>query len=249
LNGFGVSDHSNYPSHDTKFVYEQKRAQKQLNLERKGLVGLEISIYNKKGKLGVNKKILHKIDFKIVSEHVHIAKPFSGFFTTKARVEHWLKQPKKKQHKILKQINRLLDMELEGIRKNPGGIFAHIFRFPLNVNYLPNVLFERLNEILECLKQNNFALEVHAGHVRGYNLTKEEARQKIVAGDNTHRDFYRHLYKVVKKMDLPLSLGSDAHKMREIKERKYWKDFLEQTGISESRLITPEFLLESSSKF
>jgi len=248
LDGFGVSDHCNYPSYKPEFIYSQKESQKSLGIQDKGLVGLEVSIYNKKGRLGISEKYLNSIDYKIVSEHIHIAKLFSGFFTTKTRVEHWLKKYKKKKSKIDKQINRVLDMELRGIRKNPNGIFAHIFRFPLNVNYVPDVLFERLDEILNALADNHFALEIHSGHVHNYNLSDGEARQKIVAGEHTHKEFYHYLYKRAKKYSLPFSLGSDAHRINDIKSRKYWKLFLNKIQVKEDELISPQFFREYENK-
>jgi histidinol phosphatase-like PHP family hydrolase len=243
LDGFGTSDHSNYKSYNASFVYEQFKMQKENHLENKGLVGLEISIISKKGTLGVDPKILRDIDYKIISEHVHIAKPFSGFFTFKAHFQKLMKNYPKNENKIKKEFDNLLKLELNGIKNHPKSILAHIFRFPVNHGYFFNFLYDRVDQILETLQASNVALELHSSYVGGIALTNDQAEEQKKGGDpeSNRFTFYEYLTKRIKDYSLKFALGSDAHRLDNLKPKSEWQDFLQKINVHESQLVTPEF--------
>jgi histidinol phosphatase-like PHP family hydrolase len=246
LDGFGVSDHSHNKiyTRPEKFIPKYKKSQKELQLEQKGLVGLEVSIYNLEGDLGIHPKVIELLDYIIFSEHVHKAKPFTGIYRLKSKVRHLLENIQENEAKILKEVDNVIDMQIRTLLKyndivNGPKILAHIFKFPQNVGYLPQKIFDRLDEVLEALQNTNTALEIHKSHFIKYYSSDAVAAKRIVAGENTHKDFIHYLFKRAKNYNIKYALGSDAHRLREIKTKKQWKDFLQDLNITEKELITP----------
>lgn len=242
LDGFGVSDHSHYRFTNASFLKKQKKQQNMLNLEEKGLVGLEITILNQRGDLGVHPRYLDLVDYKIISEHVHKSLPFSEFHGTKRKVRKWIK---KDYDFYLPKINRIINestnLKLNAINRHPRSILGHIFNFPLAVRIVPPILYERLDDVLEALQSAEVALELHHSHIHAYNLSKQDADAWKAAGDSNIREFFHHLFHRVKDYSLHYSLGSDAHRLPDMIPKDKWQNFIKQVNISESRLITPLF--------
>jgi histidinol phosphatase-like PHP family hydrolase len=246
LDGFGVSDHSHNKVYRKPeiFIPEYKKAQKELKLEKTGLVGLEVSIFNLKGDLGIHPRVIKLLDYLLISEHVHKAKPFTGIFRTKAKVKHWLKSFPEKEDKLLKEFDKVIDMQILSLEKNKHSIegqkiLAHIYKFVAGVGYLPQRIFERLDEVLAVLQSTDTALEIHKSHFSDYYLSDDEAQKRLIAGENTRKDFIHYLYKRSKQFSLTYALGSDAHRLEEIKTKEEWMNFLQDLNISENQLVNP----------
>ncbi len=245
LDGFGVSDHSHNKiyTRPESFIPRYKKTQKELGLEKKGLVGMEVSIYNLKGELGIHPRVINLLDYIVFAEHVHKGKPFTGLYKKKNKVRYWLKQFPEKEDKILKEFDKVIDMQLLALYSNKNiiegpKILAHIYKFVAGMGYLPQKIFERLDEVLEALQNTNTALEIHKSHW-DYYLSDMKAQERIIAGENTRKDFIHYLYKRAKNYSLIYSLGSDAHKLSEIKTKEEWKKFLQDLNISENKLLVP----------
>lgn len=245
LDGFGTSDHSHYCFENNSFLKKQKKQQSKLHLEETGLVGLEITIQNQKGDLGVHPKYLDLVDYKIISEHVHKSLPFSKFHGTKRKVRKWInKDYDFYLPKIKRIINDSTTLKVNAINRNPRSILAHVFNFPVGLRIVPAILYERLDDVLEAMQTAEVALELHHSHMYGYNLSNQDADAWKAAGDSNIREFIRHLFRRAKDYSLHYSLGSDAHRLRDIFPKQKWQSFLEQVDISESQLITPSFFTD-----
>jgi histidinol phosphatase-like PHP family hydrolase len=243
LDGFGVCDHSNYRSFNASFVLEQKKQQKDLHLEQTGLVGLETSIVNRRGDLGVNPKLLPSLDYLILAEHVHVAKPFSGFFTFKAHMLKLMQDYPHTELKINKGLDKLLELELNGIRRNHRTIFAHILRFPVHLGFITPKVLEMTDIILESLQTYEIALELHSSFKNGFNISPEKMKVSQFKSDYSMHEFFHHLAHRMRSYSLRYALGSDAHNLAHLYSKIKWQAFLEQIGVVESQLITPEFFL------
>lgn len=246
LDGFGVSDHSNFPSFDASFISRHREEQKKLGLERKGLVGLEISIYNKSGLLGINPKFLSQLDYFILAEHVHISKIFSGFFTFKARFMKLLQNYPKTEAKINNELEKLLDMELKGINRYPHSILAHIFRFPVNSRFINAKILDSTDRLLEALQTNSSVLELHSNFLFGIQKEGNQINKKWGCEYSLY-DFYENLSRRMKNFSIKYSLGSDAHNLANIHSKTIWNQFLQTINLPESALVTPEFILNQKS--
>jgi histidinol phosphatase-like PHP family hydrolase len=242
LDGFGVADHSNFPTFDASFILQHREDQKKLNLVNRGLVGLEISIYDKSGLLGVNPKFLSQLDYFILAEHVHIAKIFSGFFTFKAHFMKMLQNYPKTESKINKELDKLLDMELKGINRYPHSILAHIFRFPVNSKFVNSKILDLTDRLLDALQTNDSVLELHSNFLFGIQKEGNQMNKKWGCEYSLH-DFYENLSKRIKNYSIKFSLGSDAHNLANIHSKSTWSTFLQTITLPESALITPDFFL------
>jgi histidinol phosphatase-like PHP family hydrolase len=150
------------------------------------------------------------------------------------------KYPQSKS-KIDKDLDRLMPLQLNGIKKNPNSILAHILNFPLSIKYLPLKMFDMADKILEQLQESNVALEIHASHIKGYRLDTNIAEKQRIAGEITLPEFYRYLYHRARNFSIKFALGSDAHNLAHILNKNEWISFLSSVGIHESQLITPDF--------
>jgi histidinol phosphatase-like PHP family hydrolase len=241
FDGFGVADHSNYTGFNASFIDEHRKYQKSLHAEQKGLVGLEISITNQNGDLGVHPKFLQQLDYFIIAEHVHIAKPLSGYFTFKARMLKWMADYPNSEAKINRGLEKLLDLELNAIRRYPHSILAHIFRFPVNNHFVTPKIFEMTERILEALQANEVALELHSNFLHGYFLDDAAASKHHWHTDASIRDFYRNLAHRIHKYTLKFALGSDAHKLTSLHPKSEWEKLLTAINVQENQLVTPVF--------
>ncbi|MFX0103576.1 MAG: hypothetical protein ACFFCS_28700 [Candidatus Hodarchaeota archaeon] len=242
LDGFGTSDHSHYRWQDVSFLKKQKKQQHALHLEGTGLVGLEATILNRGGDLGVHPRYLDLVDYMIISEHVHKSMPFSEFYNTKRKVRKWIA---KDYDFYLPKINRIINdsttLKLNAIKRNPRSIFGHVFNFPLGVRIIPPILYERLDDVLEAMQSAEVALELHHSHINAYNLSKQDADAWRAAGDSNVQEFIHKMFHRAKDYSLHFSLGSDAHRLTDIFPKQKWQAFIKQVNISESQLITPLF--------
>lgn len=257
--GIGVSDHCNYKGYRApgKFLIEQRKQISLNGLTDKVKLGLEITILNRKGDLGVKPKYLEKLDYYIISEHVHIAKLFSHFYRIKKKTKKRLKAGKKLD-KIEKSIHEIATMVVNGAMRNPNTINAHLWRFPRNVNFLSTLVLEQTPRILEALQNSRVAFELHSGIVGMLMLTDEESDQLHEKNlKEIHPDFHElllppkefgaELLKMMKKYDLKYALGSDAHRLNQVgrigknNHADSVKKYLASIGINEKELVTPEF--------
>lgn len=245
LSGFGVSDHSTYSKTDLEHVLLHRKAQQASTTEPKGLVGMEISIFNQRGKLGVYPKALPLLDYIIIAEHIHVAKPFSGYFTFQARMMKLIENYPLTEHKINNELDRLLAMELAAIKQHPRSILAHLLRFPVHRHFVPPKVFEMTEKILEALQTYNVALEIHSSFLSGYQMDKAAADAQKRGTDANLRDFFHNLAHRVKFYSIPYSIGSDAHNLAHIHSAETWRTFFQLAGLDASRLITPAFFIEN----
>jgi histidinol phosphatase-like PHP family hydrolase len=245
LDGFGLSDHSYYTKRDLDVIIAHKKEQQSLNMENQGLVGLEISIFNKKGSLGVYQKALPLLDYKILAEHVHVAKIFSGFFTFKKKFIYLMQNYPANQPKIKKMLDQILEMQLNAIQRHPKSILAHLFRFPTTHGYFFHDLYEMMDEVLSALQSAESVLELHSNFVNGINLTLEEANTRKKGGDKgiSPLDYYKELSHRIKQYSIQFSLGSDAHRLENMHSKEEWTKFLEKIAVPEKSVITSNFFL------
>lgn len=237
LDGFGVSDHYNYHKFDRSFIHGQRMMQKQHQLEKRGLIGLEISIMNYKGDLGLPKQFYSTLDYMIISEHLHVAKPLSGFFTTKKRMLLWAKSYPETKAKVDRELDRILHHVTEGIRNHPRAILAHVCNFPVNHGFVPPKTLDMIDPILDALQSANGFLELHHNFYSiMMNDTEEPAKYKDCL---PRKAFYTELTKRMHHYSLKFSLGSDAHRLDSLLSKTQWQSFLEKINISEAQLAVP----------
>lgn len=228
--GIGVSDHCNYKRFNASFVFDQKRAITKSGLRPHARVGLEITILDPKGRLGVHPKYLEALDYYIISEHLHIAKLFSPFFRIKHKIEKWYAAPTKYQAKIRRFHARYRALTLNAIEANPRTIFAHAYRFPRKHRVFDPVLLELAEDLADAAQAANVAIEVHSGF--------------LAAGlgeDTPHAAFVREFFKICTRYDLAYALGSDAHNLANVGRFPRLAEALHGLGVSPRRLITPAF--------
>ena len=146
LDGFGVSDHCNYRAYKPNFLKIQKEQQKLRQLEDTGLVGLEVTILNRKGDLGLHPRYRKLVDYIIISEHSHIAKIGSEFYNTKKKVRSWIEKDYLQYlPRIEDIIKKLVELQVKGISRNSRSILAHVFHFPFNLRIVPPIIYEQVD--------------------------------------------------------------------------------------------------------
>jgi histidinol phosphatase-like PHP family hydrolase len=243
LDGFGVSDHYNYHKYDRSFIHSQRTVQQQNQLEKKGFIGLEISIMNYKGDLGLPKAFYSALDYMIISEHIHVAKPFSGFFSTKKRMLLWAKSYPQTKTKVDYELDRILHHVIEGIHKHPRAILGHICNFPVNHGFVPPKTLEMIDPILEALQSVGGILELHHNF---YGIMTNDTEEPMKYKDClTRKAFYNELTKRMHRYSIKFSLGSDAHRLDSLLSKAQWQTFLTKINISESQLAVPAAFHES----
>ncbi|MHA1731563.1 MAG: PHP domain-containing protein [Promethearchaeota archaeon] len=227
--GIGVSDHCNYRSFNAGFVYTQREAIERQGLGGRVLVGLEVTMLDG-GRLGIHPKYLAALDFVIIAEHLHIAKPFSKFFRVKHKIKKWYAEPSKYQRKIRDFHAKHRELYLKGIAANPRSILAHPFRFTRTRGIFDPVLLDLGEEICEAAQLNEVAIEVHGSFLKA-----------ALGADSPHRRFVLEFFKTCGQFDLQYSLGSDAHKLSEVGRFEGLEEALGILGVARDRIITPAF--------
>jgi histidinol phosphatase-like PHP family hydrolase len=257
--GIGVSDHCNFKSYSapSKFLMTQKNAITSNNLTDQLLLGLEITIVDRKGNLGVNPKYLKMLDYYIISEHVHIAKLFSEYYNMKQKFRTIITSGTK-PYLIPTYIQSVQELVVNGIKKNPHSINAHIWRFPRNVGYYSTELLDKTDLILEQLQNSAVAFELHNSFFSYFQLTQEESNTIHTKNlSSIHKSFHetlvdpkrfvQELLKKASKYDIFYSLGSDAHKINDIgrfgsmQSADKLIECLKSMNIPLKKIITPEF--------
>ncbi|MHA1822096.1 MAG: PHP domain-containing protein [Promethearchaeota archaeon] len=256
--GIGITDHCNYKGYKAPYYFlrEQRKMIEDNNLSDNIKLGLEITIINKKGGLGVNPKYLKLLDFYIISEHCHLSKLFSDFYRLKDKFVKWLREGNKR--KVDETIVFLKDLMINGIKKNPNTILAHIWRFSRNRGYHSIKTLEATEEIMDALQHNHVALELHSGllnslllnDIENQNLHESYLKklspvfhEEII----TPKEYVKKIIKISKKYDVYYSFGSDAHQLKDIgifgklKSPNDLLAFLKEVNISKKRIVTPEF--------
>ncbi|MHA1341262.1 MAG: PHP domain-containing protein [Promethearchaeota archaeon] len=262
--GIGISDHCNYKSYRKPafFLREQKDLINKNKLNDKILLGLEISIINHKGDLGVNLEYLKMLDFYIISEHCHLSKPFSEFFRIKNKFKNWIQNyGSKKIEKIHGFIDYMGELMINAIKRNPKTILAHIWRFIRNRGFYTSYTYSLTEKIMESLQENEVALEIHSSMAHLLMLSKQESEEiyeKIT--NNVHfslkediippKEYIEEIFKISKKYDIFYSFGSDAHRIEDIgkigkiKDAKSLPNLLKIIGISERKIIDQSFFVK-----
>ncbi|MBD3352642.1 MAG: PHP domain-containing protein, partial [Candidatus Lokiarchaeota archaeon] len=211
--GMGVSDHCNYKSYKkpANFLTTQRNKIQDQNLVGTLLLGLEITIINKKGDLGANPKYLDRLDYYIISEHCHLSKLFSEFFRLKKKFVKWIRDGK--EAKLKKTADYITDMTVNAVQRNPYSILAHIWRFTRGRGYYSPYTLDKTEEIIESLQNTPVAFELHNSMIHTLMLSDEEDRKrhqlilKKVA-PNLHnqilspKKYMEEVFKIAKKYDI-----------------------------------------------
>jgi histidinol phosphatase-like PHP family hydrolase len=261
--GMGVSDHCNYVGYTkpATFLEEQRQLIDSHNLKDSLLLGLEISIINKKGDLGINPEYLKKVDYYIISEHCHLNRLFSDFYHLDRKFVKWVQEGN--EPKIKKTVDFLTELMINGINNNPYSILAHIWRFTRGRSFYSQSTIEKTEMILDALQNKNVAMELHASILGTLLLSNEEnddAFNKIkkTVSPSLHdqllspRVYMEEIMKIAKKHDLYYSIGSDAHQLKNIGQfgpistASRLKELLNKIGIKESKIITPAFFRDKN---
>lgn len=258
FDGMGVSDHCNYRGYSApaKFLKEQRELIKSNKLSDSLLLGLEISIINKKGDLGVNPAYLKMLDYYIISEHCHLNRMFSDFYHLNSKFIKWVSEGN--NPKIQKTIDFLTELMTNSINKNPYTIFAHIWRFTRHRAFYSTTTLDKTDLILDALQSKNVALELHASMIGALTMSKKEdeevfERIKSKVSSKLHDNlispklYVEEIIKRSLKYNLFYAIGSDAHQIKNIGQfgninnANWLKSFLIDLGIKESKLVTPKF--------
>lgn len=258
FDGMGVSDHCNYKRYSapSRFLIEQRQLIKSNNLSDSLLLGLEISIINKKGDLGINPNYLKLLDYYIISEHCHLNRLFSEFYHLNNKFIKWVADGN--DYKIHETIDFLTELMINSINRNPYSIFAHIWRFTRHRAYYSTTTLEKTDMILDALQSKNVALELHASMISALTKSKKEDQELFEAikskiSPKLHdsiispRQYIEEIIKRSLKYSLFYAIGSDAHQIKNIGQfgninnADWLKSFLIDLGIKETKLVTPEF--------
>ncbi|HMF29907.1 MAG TPA: hypothetical protein VKK79_00725 [Candidatus Lokiarchaeia archaeon] len=228
LAGAGLSDHSNYPSFNANFVRSQREDIMNFGFQDNVRVGLEISIIDRKGKLGVNPKILGLLDFVMIAEHLHIARPFSEFSNVKKKILKWVESGDNVKVQDLEQ--RTLELMCAGMQVNNGvTILAHPWRFFLSRRIYDPLLLDLTPRLCEVAQDRGVAIEMPGTHLG--ILTDREQNLPFW-------DFVREFWRLVSRYDVRISFGSDAHRLDKIGHFENLTSALNEFGLSPRRLLT-----------
>ncbi len=230
FDGIGISDHCNYRAYNAGFIFDQKNLVEKNGLSENVKIGLEITIVDPKGRLGVHPKYLQALDFHIISEHLHIAKLFSPFYRVKHKIKRWYADPKNYQNKLRKFHANHRALYLNGIHQHPRSILAHVFRFTRGRQIFDPVLLELGEDICEAAQTSEVAIEVHSGFLKA-----------ALADPSPHREFVLSFFRICQKYDLYYSLGSDAHNLRNVANFEDLPNALAILGVPTKRIIDPSF--------
>lgn len=229
LAGVGITDHSNYQRHNVKFLERQRQEMVTFGMQSRMRLGLEVTILDRKGTLGVNPKALDRLDFIILAEHLHIAKIFSEFHNIKDKAVKWRDAGDvEKLRDLGAKTNELM---IAGLRYSPPHtILAHPWRFFLSRKIYEPELLDLTPRLCEVAQERGVAIEMPGIHLKYW-----EARDQ----DRPPYEFIRSFWRIVGGFDLRIALGSDAHRLQDLRFpdiSPMFNDF----GLSPKRLLCLE---------
>ncbi len=227
LAGVGISDHSNYPRQNVKFLEIQRQEIITFGMQARMRLGLEVTILDRKGHLGVNPKVLNRLDFIILAEHLHIAKIFSEFYHIKDKAVKWRDAGNVEQLRDLGM--KTQELTCAGLKSSPPhAILAHPWRFFLSRKIYEPVLLELTPRLCEIAQERGVALEMPGGHLKAWgNRTQQRPLY----------EFIRSFWRIVGGYDLRISLGSDAHRIADLGAFPDITPAFNDFGLSPKRLL------------
>ena len=241
----GITDHD-HPGNN-KFLKKQLEITKQ---HADIYQGLETSIRKRDGKLMISRRVMDKLDFLTVSEHIHIM-PFYTFLkkSRNSYVDWW--KDKSQRHKIDKFYTRHAEMTSNALIRYEPDILTHPWRFPWHRGLLDVATIEAYEPVLVAASKLDVKLEIS----RSILTLVHRELEKNNENDSTEKDLqkwqgeYRHelqppteffarFYDVCNSHGISFALGSDAHRLQDIAVFPYLDEFLKMMHISERKILT-----------
>lgn len=227
--GIGVTDHSNYARFNAGFVADQRAAVLRAGEGDRVLVGLEASIVDSRGRLGIHPKFDRLLDYKVIAEHLHVAKPFSEFHRVKHKIRKWYADPAKHAPRLRRFHAKHRLLYLNALKENPGTVLAHPFRFFRSRGLLDPVLLDLAEEVAQQAQESRVAIEVHGKFLAAAN-----------GEPSSHREFVLQMFRAFAKYDLKYALGSDAHRLERVGHFPRLEEALRVLGVPAERVVGGE---------
>ncbi len=230
LAGVGITDHSNYQRHNVKFLATQRQEMVTFGMQSRIRLGLEVTILDRKGNLGVNPKALERLDFIILAEHLHIAKMFSEFHKIKEKAVQWRDEGDTEKIKDLGvQTQELMCAGLQS--SSPHAILAHPWRFFLSRKIHEPSLIDLTPRLCEVAQERGIAIEMPGSHLR---IWADRSQQR------PDYEFIQSFWRVVSGYDVRIALGSDAHRLADLGVFPELSSAFNDFGLSPNRLLRLE---------
>jgi histidinol phosphatase-like PHP family hydrolase len=227
LTGVGIADHSNDQQQNVKFLQTQRHEMITFGLQSRMRLGLEVTILDRQGHLGVNPKALDRLDFVLLAEHLHIAKMFNEFHGIKTKAPKW--HDAGNVEKLRDLGVRTHELMCAGLQSSPPhAILAHPWRFFLSKQIFEPELLELTPRLCEIAQERGIALEMPAAHLKVW-LDRDQQRPKY--------EFIRSFWRIVGKYDLRIALGSDAHHLEDVGACPDISPAFNDFGLSPLRLL------------
>ncbi|MHA1792741.1 MAG: hypothetical protein ACTSVI_08865 [Promethearchaeota archaeon] len=240
----GISDHD-VPFKNTYL----KKHKKDVNAIDDVFLGMEISIRDVKGRIMVSKENLSLLDYKMISEHVHVLPSWMFLYKGRRNFLKWWKTPEL-LWKIEKFYRRHVLMTENALKRNEPDILAHPWRFPWHAGILDIATIDASRDVLKVASKLDVKIEIsrsilslikkdEAGELE---MPLEQNENKKWKGEYFHEierpiTFFKSYFQACQQEGIFFTLGSDAHRLVDVGNFPDIKRVLKIIGIKNKNIV------------